>query len=59
MNHGHLSCHMPRRTFLADMGMGFTGLALGAMLQNEARANDVAWAPPDGLERWRQPCGEL
>jgi hypothetical protein len=31
-----------RRTFLADMGMGFTGLALGAMFQKEgiARASD-------------------
>lgn len=38
-----------RRTFLADMGMGFTGLALGAILQREARANDPAWTPPDGL----------
>lgn len=27
-----------RRTFLADVGMGFTGLALGAMLQREGRA---------------------
>ena len=27
-----------RRTFLADIGMGFTGLALGAMLQQEAMA---------------------
>ena len=34
---------VPRRTFLADIGMGFTGLALGAMLQR------------DGLrERWRR-----
>src|SRR5690348_9625123 len=40
-----------RRTFLADVGMGFTGLALGAMLAREGvlRANDVrAWRPPDG-----------
>ena len=30
-----------RRSFLADIGMGFTGLALGAMLQRDgvARAN--------------------
>jgi hypothetical protein len=35
-----------RRTFLADTGMGFTGLALGAMF---ARADDEArWRPPDG-----------
>src|SRR5688572_21075389 len=37
-----------RRTFLADMGMGFMGLALGAMLQRDARGNDAAWTPPDG-----------
>jgi len=40
--------HLPRRTFLADMGMGFTGLALGAILQREARANGSVWMPPDG-----------
>ena len=28
-----------RRAFLADCGMGFTGLALGAMLQNQANAS--------------------
>src|SRR5437867_750051 len=40
-----------RRSFLADIGMGFTGLALGAMLQRDgiARANaPQRWAPPDG-----------
>lgn len=40
-----------RRTFLADMGMGFTGLAIGAMLARDgvARADGVpAWSPPDG-----------
>src|SRR3954449_12994598 len=41
-----------RRSFLADTGMGFTGLALGAMLFREgsARAESVipAWRPPDG-----------
>ena len=31
-----------RRTFLSDCGMGFTGIALGAMLQQEASANDTA-----------------
>lgn len=41
-----------RRTFLADCGMGFMGLALGAMLQKEgilraAEGSDV-WTPPDG-----------
>jgi hypothetical protein len=40
-----------RRTFLADVGLGFTGLALGSMLAKEARADGGArqWAAPDGL----------
>src|ERR1700682_181226 len=40
-----------RRSFLADLGMGFTGLALGAMLRKDgiARADAPAhWTPPDG-----------
>src|SRR5216684_3127201 len=40
-----------RRAFLADVGMGFTGLALGAMLARDGilRANDVQlWQAPDG-----------
>jgi uncharacterized protein (DUF1501 family) len=39
-----------RRTFLADFGMGFAGLALGALLHRDGvtRAAEVAWAPPDG-----------
>jgi hypothetical protein len=49
--HGCTGLH--RRTFLADVGMGFTGLALGAMLARDpiARAADAApggWTPPDG-----------
>lgn len=48
-----LSPHLlpSRRTFLSDMGMGFTGLALGTMLQGDgvSRANETAtWSPPDG-----------
>src|SRR5690348_12471562 len=41
---------MQRRSFLADLGMGFTGLALGAMLHRDgiARAATAGWAPPDG-----------
>ncbi len=35
-----------RRTFLADLGMGFTGLALGAMLQREGVLS--AETPPVG-----------
>ena len=47
------SCHrFPRRAFLADLGMGFTGLVLGAMLQRDgvARAGEtpVAYRLPDG-----------
>ena len=44
-------CGIHRRTFLADLGMGFTGLVLGAMLHRDgvARASAPgAWAPPDG-----------
>src|SRR5262245_41155811 len=36
-----------RRVFLADLGMGFTGLALGAMLHRESQAGE--WALPKGL----------
>ncbi|HVJ88076.1 MAG TPA: DUF1501 domain-containing protein, partial [Caulifigura sp.] len=38
---------LPRRTFLADMGLGFTGLALGAMLNRDGVAR-AEWAPPTG-----------
>jgi hypothetical protein len=40
-----------RRSFLADVGMGFTGLALGAMLFKDGLARGEAaarWTPPDG-----------
>jgi hypothetical protein len=49
------NCHHPhcrpvtRRAFLADLGMGFTGLALGAMLHRDAFGRDAEWAPPNGL----------
>ncbi|HLY73346.1 MAG TPA: DUF1501 domain-containing protein, partial [Planctomycetota bacterium] len=45
-----------RRTFLADTGMGFTGLALGSLFHSQriARADDQeAWRPPDGKPHWR------
>jgi hypothetical protein len=48
------SCRrFPRRAFLADVGMGFTGLVLGAMLQRDGivRASETApgaFTPPDG-----------
>src|SRR5262245_45932880 len=35
----------PRRDFLADLGMGFTGLALGAMLAREGIARDQTGSP--------------
>ena len=35
-----------RRQFLADCGLGFTGLALGAMLQQESGAAEHV--PPTG-----------
>src|SRR6266478_6722196 len=47
-------CHRPgqgihRRAFLADLGMGFVGLALGAMLHRDGYASPgAAWSPPDG-----------
>lgn len=43
---------MHRRTFLTDAGMGFTGLALGAMLARDGFAQELPaedWRPPDGL----------
>ena len=45
-------CCLPRRQFLADFGMGFTGLALGSMLHSDGvvrAAETASWAPPDGL----------
>jgi hypothetical protein len=51
-NHGGLH----RRAFLADLGMGFTGLALGALLQRDGIAKAAApgvWAPPDGKPNFR------
>jgi hypothetical protein len=40
-----------RRTFLSDVGMGFTGLALANLLQQEGFGNEESttpWSPPDG-----------
>ncbi len=46
----HSACcpGITRRSFLADVGMGFTGLALGAMLFRDGVARAAQWAPPDG-----------
>ena len=38
----------PRRAFLADLGLGFTGLALGAMFARDGVGSPAAWTPPDG-----------
>ena len=38
-----------RRVFLADFGMGFAGLALGAMLHRDGVARADGNPPPDGL----------
>src|SRR4051794_28705211 len=52
MHADHSNCRSHRRAFLADLGMGFTGLALGAMLHEasgaapparRARAKSVIW----------------
>jgi hypothetical protein len=42
-----------RRTFLADMGMGFTGLALGAMLQRDGIARASEPIIPDGKPHFK------
>ncbi|MBM3835152.1 MAG: DUF1501 domain-containing protein [Verrucomicrobia bacterium] len=46
----HPNCRsINRRAFLADLGMGFTGLALGAMLHRDALSHTTEWASPNGL----------
>jgi hypothetical protein len=42
-----------RRAFLADLGLGFTGLAMGAMLHREGVGSDAAWRLPDGMPHFR------
>ncbi len=50
MNHSPSSCPgVTRRSFLADTGMGFTGLALSAMLFRDAHAAAPAAGQPSGL----------
>lgn len=51
--HLHLRQDPPRRAFLADLGLGFTGLALGTMLARDTRAAAAAWSPPDGRPHFR------
>src|SRR6476659_943251 len=51
MGSKHIRCcpGITRRSFLADTGMGFTGLALGALLFRDGVARgESAWQPPDG-----------
>src|SRR5688500_2538674 len=44
-----------RRSFLADTGLGFTGMALGAMLFRDgvSRAETDPWQPPDGQPHFK------
>jgi hypothetical protein len=51
----HRACcpGITRRAFLVDVGMGFTGLALGALLLRDG----VARAVPTPAARWRPPDG--
>jgi len=35
-----------RREYLSDLGMGFTGLALGAMMAQDAHAAETGWKTP-------------
>ena len=37
-----------RRAFLSNMGLGFAGLALGAMLHRDGYGSEHQWAPPTG-----------
>jgi len=42
---------LPRRTFLSDLGMGFTGLALGSMLNDDGivrGSENTPFSPPTG-----------
>ncbi|MBP88866.1 MAG: sulfatase [Planctomycetaceae bacterium] len=52
MNDNHCpTCATSRRTFLSDLGMGFTGLALGSMLHRDgiSRASELTpSSPTDG-----------
>ncbi|HEV8542980.1 MAG TPA: DUF1501 domain-containing protein [Verrucomicrobiae bacterium] len=52
-NKSQCGCGRTRRSFLADTGMGFTGLALSAMLFRDGASKvfgveEPAWRPPDG-----------
>ncbi len=57
MNRPNSCPGITRRSFLADTGMGFTGLALGALLYRDghlqanalSESEDQKWTPPTGL----------
>lgn len=62
MKKPHKCPGVTRRTFLADTGMGFTGLALGAMLARDGRASNLPTGIPHGSPRaksviWIFLCG--
>src|SRR5262245_24969018 len=48
-HHDRICSSPSRRAFLADLGMGFTGMVLAAMLHRDGYASDGQWAPPNGL----------
>ena len=52
----HSCRRFPRRAFLSDLGMGFTGLVLGSLLHRDGVARADA---PSGLEHetWAPPTG--
>lgn len=55
-SHDRAARRLHRRGFLADIGMGFTGLALGEMLLGDGITRADAptdWQPPDGHPHFR------
>src|SRR4051812_40898385 len=54
--HNNCGCSgTSRRTFLSDMGMGFTGLVLGSMLHRDGivRADELPFTLPDGKPHFK------
>ncbi len=52
LSHGSCCGRVNRRVFLADCGMGFTGLVLGTMLRQDKpslASTTGIWIPPDGI----------
>lgn len=48
MPSGTMNEQIPRRTFLGNVGAGFSGIALSAMLQRDGYGAPAEWRPPDG-----------